>query len=349
MQQDWRALLSAEGARFDGERVTDFGDPSGELRAALHGDVRCDLSHYGLIRVCGDDAETFLQGQLTADLREIAAGGSRLAAWCNPKGRMLASMRLLRWADGFLLRLPRERLDAVLSRLRLYLLRARVTLADVSDELPRIGLSVPAAAALLQQLGMRLPEAVGQVLGTGPLAVVRVPGLHPRCEILGPGAAMADTWRGLAAARAVGADGWGLLETLSGVPEIHRETVEAFVPQMTNLELLGGVSFTKGCYTGQEVVARTQHLGKLKRRMYLARLSEGPRPAPNAALLAGGEAGAAEVGRVVTAYPDGSGGWQLLAVVQIAAVGGAITVEGAGNSSLRFEALPYPVPMPAAV
>jgi folate-binding protein YgfZ len=350
MNEDWKAVLLADGAQVREQRVSDFGDPPAELRLALAGDVRCDLSHYGLIAVSGDDAAGFLQGQLTADLRELAAGRSRLAAWCSPKGRMLASMRVLPWEQHYLLRLPAERLEFVQAKLRLYVLRAQVQLKDVSAELLRVGVSGPGIPARLQALGLAVPEAVDELSPGSGLVVTRVPGLHPRFEIIGQAEAVTGVWQRLEGARAVGADAWGLLDTLSGVPEVYPETAELFVPQMANLELLGGVSFTKGCYTGQEVVARTQHLGKLKRRMFVARLAHGVRPRPGGSLRVAGETPGTEVGRVVAAYPDGSGGWMLLAVLQVAAArDGNLIVEGAGETTLVLQQLPYSVPLPREV
>lgn len=343
MNDEWKALLAAEGARFDGPRVIDFGDPIAEIAAAAQGSIRCDLSHYGLIRVTGDDAVSFLQGQLTANIREVGPERSRLAAWCNAKGRMLSTMRVLQLDDGLLLRLPLGRLEPVLRRLRMYVLRARVELEDASSEYARIGLSGDAIPGLLEQQALALPALVDAVVQADDFAIVRVPGLYPRLELVGTVNALATQWRHLRTIPAAGADAWGMLETMAGLPEVLEQTVEAFVPQMVNLELLGGVSFTKGCYPGQEVVARTQHLGKLKRRMHLARLGPGPRPAPNARVCAVDDG--ADQGRLVAAYPDGSGGWLVLAVVQSAAVlGRALTVEGHPDQRLTFEPLPYPVP-----
>lgn len=343
MNDQWKALLEAEGACFDGVRVTDFGDPLGEIAAAASGSVRCDLSHYGLIRVSGEDAVSFLQGQLTANMRDIGRDSSRLAAWCNPKGRMVSTMRVIQMGQDFLVRLPLGRLEPVLRRLRMYVLRSRVQLEDVSSQYARMGVSGDAIPGLLEHQELELPTVVDAVVQADELAVVRVPGFYPRLELVGSVRALTAQWQCFGTIPAAGADAWGLLETMAGLPEVYEQTVEAFVPQMLNLDLLGGVSFTKGCYPGQEVVARTQHLGKLKRRMYLARLGPGPRPAPNGVVCA--VVDGADRGRVVAAYPDGSGGWLVLAVIQTAAVlDGALSVEGHPDQVLTFEPLPYPMP-----
>lgn len=344
MISEWLDDLARNGARIAEGAVEDFGAPGAELRAALDGDVITDLSHLGLIGVTGPDAAQLLQGQLTSDLAALTQVSSQLAAWCSPKGRVIASMRVILHGDAYLLQLPSELLDPTLRRLRLFVLRADVELADASNTCLRTGLSGPAAPALVARvLDADAPVPGGAAHG-GNLTVLGLPGTHPRFEAIGTPEAIRALWDTATAGGATpaGRPAWELLDVLAGLPEVYPATVDAFVPQMLNLQALDGVSFTKGCYVGQEIVARTQHLGKLKRRMYLA-LTEAT-PAPGDPLFGeeGGEG--RNRGLVVRAAPHPDGGTALLAVLPVTeAETGAVRAEGPDGPELRLERLPYPV------
>ncbi len=223
------------------------------------------LSDWGLIRALGADARSFLNGQLTQDMLHLPTGQARLAGYCSAKGRLLASFVVWPRADDeLLLACSADLLPAVLKRLSMFVLRAKCKLSDASAELALWGLVGPTAARSTEASGetlavlQRAPTAAGDVirlpdarLDGGP--VVRV--LHCQAADQTP-----------PAAPPLSADQWLALEALSGVPRIVAATVEQFVPQMINLELVGGVNFQKGCYPGQEIVARSQYRGTLKRR-----------------------------------------------------------------------------------
>ncbi len=303
-----------------------------------------DLSHFGLIRVEGDDAEQFLQGQLTNDMREVSDGHSNLAGWCSAKGRMLANFRCFRHDGAYYLQTPQENLPAVLKRLGMYVLMSKVTLSDASDELMRLGLTGDCAISLLQSRFPEIPEAANAVAQQSGGCLIRLPGETPRFELLGPADALIAFWRE-AQDRAVrlGEDFWALQEIRAGVPTIYAATSEAFVPQMTNMQLVDGVSFTKGCYTGQEVVARMQYLGKLKRRMYLAHVMSDTQPRPGDDLYSPGSTSGQGTGKVVDARPA-NGGYDLLAVIEASS---AETDEVClGEQGPRLELLPLPYPFP---
>jgi len=342
MTSDWRTFLIQAGAVLNGKRVQHFGDPVQERRAAAGGSVLCDLSRQGLIAAAGPDTETFLQGQLTNDVRQVTPEHSQLSACCNPNGRMLANVRLFMREAVYYLRLPQETVESVRQRLQRFILRARVTLRDASEELARIGLSGPTAGGLLQEALGAAPAQVDDVIQTQGFTVIRVPGVHPRCEIYGLPAAMPPLWTALAAkAKPAGAEAWRLLDILAGVPNIYPETAEAFVPQMVNLQFINGVSFNKGCYTGQEVVARTQHLGKLKRRMVRAHIDAAPAPRSGDGLFSAELGGGA--GSIVDACQGPDGGCEVLAVVAIgAAESGEVRLHDERGPRLQFAPLPYP-------
>lgn len=303
----------------------------------------CDLSHLGLIRAAGPEAVAFLQGQLTNDTRLISPARAQLSAWCSPKGRMTASFLVFQYGDDLYLQLGAERLAAVLKRLRLYLLRAQVELSDASASLARIGLAGDCAPAIL---GDPLPGEPFAVLRRDSLAIIRLPGDLPRYEIVGRVAAVAAFWEH-AQALAVPAtpELWALLDIRAGIPTVFDETADAFVPQMANLQLIDGVSFAKGCYTGQEIVARMQYLGRLKRRMYYARIAVAQVPAPGTDLFAATSESGQGSGKVVAAARSPQGGVEALAVVEVAAAeGGEVRLGGPGGPVLEFAPLPYAFP-----
>jgi folate-binding protein YgfZ len=300
-----------------------------------------DLSHFGLIRVEGEDAMQFLQGQFTNDIREVTEQHSNLSAWCSPKGRMLANFRVMRRDPAYLLQIPLAQLEPVIKRLRMFVLRAKVTITDASDEWTRFGLTGDCAESLLQPHFERLPKAANAALVRGDNLLVRMPGPTPRFELLGPAAELIPLWETCEAqATPMDSNFWALQEIRAGIPTVYPETREAFVPQMTNMQLIDGVSFTKGCYTGQEVVARMQYLGKLKRRMYLAHVRSETPPEPGDELFARGSSSGQGAGRVVDARAAGDG-YDLLAVIELESLAQHSVHLGENGPPLEILQLPY--------
>lgn len=252
---------------------------------------------------------------------------------------MLAGMLLWLDAHGYNLQLPAEILPGVLKRLSMFILRAKVKAEDVSDASVRIGLNGAGAETLLAELG-GVPE---QIFGSSPFAGGSIIRLGPqRFElILDPGQAI-ELWQRLSqAATPVGAPCWQWLEIRAGVPIVLPQTQEAFVPQMVNFELIGGVSFKKGCYPGQEIVARTHYLGKLKRRMYHAHVESAAAPLPGDSIYSP-DMGEQASGEVVISAPAPGGGFDLLAVVQItSAEAGEARLLQPDGPKLDFLPLPY--------
>lgn len=234
-------------------------NPNPTLAARLDG--ACALPALGVIQAQGNDAANFLHNQLTNDVLLLPVGQARLAAWCNARGRMQLSLIVLKTApDTALLILPAELLAQTLKRLTMFVLRAQVKLSDASSQWQLRGQLGPAAQALVGD------AAPWQVTPAGDAHVVA---LYP--ARLGDVAVARALWMapaGLAAPEAsTSGELWAWAEVLSGVPLVTAPLFEAFVPQMLNYESVGGVNFKKGCYPGQEVVARSQFRGTLKRRM----------------------------------------------------------------------------------
>ena len=343
MKPEWKAFLADAGAEIENGTVVHYGNPVREQEVALTGMVFADLGYQGVIAVHGSDAADFLQSQLTNDASRVDVDSHQLSAFCTPKGRILGLMRVFMQGDVWYVRLPADTLEPVLQRLRMYVLRAAVTLEDASGNFLRIGVSGAAAPAELLEVAGRIPERPGQTVTVGDLIVLRVPGIQPRFEVYtGSLDAAQSLWDGLNVRGApVGNPAWRLLEILAGLPNIFAATAEMFVPQMTNLQLVDGVSFRKGCYPGQEIVARMQYLGTLKRRMYLGTLETDTVAVPGDPLFSSTD-NEQPVGRIVDAQPHPDGGQAGLAVIQIKFAEADDVHLGAGDGpAFKRQPLPY--------
>ena len=310
--------------------------PEADPRAPAPGECALmPLTHLAVICVTGADATAFLHGQLSNDVQGLAPDASLLAGYCNAKGRLYALPRLWRAGEDWHLCLPADTAEAVLKRLRMFVLRSRVTLA-LRGDITLLGVAGEGAAACLHDAGLPAPEEVNAVATKGEVTVLRWPGSPPRFQVCVGDDAAPALWAALSArARPAPASVWRLLDIDAGLPTIYAPTLEAFVPQMVNLELVDGVSFRKGCYPGQEIVARMHYLGKASRRMHRLGAAGSP-PAPGTPLL--DEAGR-EVGSVVDAQAADGCGCRLLAVVQVTAADGALRL--ASGQALHRLTLPY--------
>lgn len=288
------------------------------------------LPHLGVIGVQGEDAASFLQGQLTQDFALLGLSEARLAAYCTAKGRMQASFIGFKRGQGdILLVVSRDVLAPTLKRLSMFVLRAKAKLRDATAEFDLYGVAGSAAGDLpVRQPWSKTRAGDAEVVALYPAdGQARALWVAPAGGAVPPGAALShDLWL------------WG--EVRSGIATITAPVAEAFVPQMLNYESVGGVNFKKGCYPGQEVVARSQFRGTLKRRAYL-----GHSPA---ALQAGQEVfdeadPSQPCGLVVQAAAAPSGGWDAIISIQIAASQGRLSAGAAGGPALAVQPAPYPL------
>ncbi|MBI5450627.1 MAG: folate-binding protein YgfZ [Gammaproteobacteria bacterium] len=340
MHKQWQDFLIENGAVIEGGRLQHFGNPQAERQLAGSADVLTDLSHLADLLVSGDDAATFLQGQLTNDIHAVSATHSQLSGFCNPQGRLLALFRILADADGYHLLLPADLLLPMLGRLRMFVLRSKVTLSDRSDDTVHIGVSGPQLARVLAGQLPSLPATAGEVCRHASLTVLRLAGDPPRFLISGPFDAVHPLWDRLAAHGApVGAEAWRLLDIRAGQPEVVLATSNQFIPQMLNLRELDAINFRKGCYTGQEIVARLQYRGTLKRRMYHARINATTPPDAGDPVHVCGEAQASGHLVSVAAAPDG--GFEALAVVTVEHSDQPLCHGGPDGNALQLMPPPY--------
>jgi folate-binding protein YgfZ len=301
----------------------------------------------GLIGVSGDDAASFLHNQLTNDVEHLSSGVARLAAYCTPKGRILASFLMWRNDTTIYLQLSRDLQAAVQKRLQMFVMRAKAKLADASADADKeviLGIGGAKANAVLATWFDTLPAAPYSTLAHAMGTVIRVADAFgaPRYQWLMSAETATAVWPVLGASLAKGSgQAWDLSEIHAGVPRISLATQEQFVPQMVNFELLGGVNFKKGCYPGQEIVARSQYLGKLKRRTTLVSVDGIDAVAPGTELFASADPGQ-PAGMVVNSAPNGDGGVDALVELKLSAIEEAsVRLGSADGPALRFLAMPY--------
>jgi folate-binding protein YgfZ len=296
----------------------------------------CPLSHEGVLAVRGSDAAKFLQGQLTCNLNYLSDTQASLGARCTQKGRMQSSFRILLQGDGVLLAMANELLEPQLADLKKYAVFSKSKLTDESAAWVRFGVSD--ADQVLASLGLELPAETDSVVRSDDLIAIRVsPG---RAELWAP-AAQAETLHSQLAGQLNEGElnQWLLGQIRAGIGQVMPQTRELFIPQMLNLQAIGGVSFKKGCYTGQEIVARMQYLGKLKRRLYRLSLAASELPEPGTPLFSPTHNSA--IGEVVVAARADQG-IELLAVLQAeAAESGDVHVGTLEGPGLQLLDLPY--------
>ena len=339
----WQDFLLERGARIEAGTVGHFGNAAAELRATRDGGVVAPLTHLGLVACRGEDAQTFLHGQLSNDVQQLTPRRSEYAAYCSAKGRMLTNFLLWQEDEAYYLQLARSLLPAVQKRLAMFVLRAKVRLADASESHPILGVAGKAAVGVLRELFPELPQQAHDVVHHPVHGIlIALPG--ERFQLIAELETAKQSWHRLAAVLTpVGTPCWEWLEIRNGLPLITSATQEQFVPQMANMELIGAVNFQKGCYPGQEIVARTQYLGQLKRRMVLAHLDGDIAPQAGDELY-GGEPGGQANGMVVNAQAAPDGGYELLAVAHTAGIAAAaLHFKSADGPLLRIQPLPYPL------
>jgi tRNA-modifying protein YgfZ len=326
--------------------------PVEQLQRALHEPLHAALPKLGVLAVRGPDAAQFLNAQVTVDVAAIDATRWQLGAYCSVKGRVAALFEMWRTDDGFCLSLPSEIVETLRSRLARFVLRSKVQLENVTDQWRAFGLTGPGIEQALQSAGLPCPEEpwTSRPLSDGG-RLVRVPPsprAGARLMLLAPVATTASYQQRLAAVSPVDPGVWWWSKVDAGLPDVFTVTQERFLPQMLNLDVLGGVHFRKGCYPGQEVVARSQYLGKLRRRMVRAHASQA---LPGEDVFDDGAEGSSggPVGTVVMAAASPEGGVDLLLECPTALAGAAqLRIGQAQSGQVSLGEVPYPMINPTA-
>ena len=328
--QQWHQFLQTSATQYPLSHISP---------ALINETVICDLSHLGLLQISGADALTFLQGQVTYDVKLLNGQIAHHSGYCNPKGRLLALFLAFAHKDHIHLQLPKELIAPIAKRLKMYVMRSKVEIEDVSESIIKIGLNGAKAIELLNPLFSQIPQNDYELVTLENGALIKLPGNQPRFEIFTDIANAPAIWNSLAQhTKIADAAYWELLEIQAGIPEVYVKTQEEFVPQMLNLDLLNGINFKKGCYTGQEIVARTHYLGTVKRRTQLAHIDCATQPnAGDDVLNSNGDI----IGKVVRCAPSFNGGYDLLAEVRLESIeAGQLNVNG---STLNLQQLPYKI------
>ena len=224
------------------------------------------LNTSSMIKVEGDDRVPFLQGQLTQDIKLISHDKALFAGFCNPKGRVLAFMLCFEEHDSIHIQIDSSIAEPILRRLKMYVLRSKVSLNLLDNQFTCVGFV--GSKTLLNQ-GIKLPENYLDIVRSHDVMIMRVGKNTERFQLMGEASKVKSFMQlNLPEYTSMSIESWNNLNILDGVPDIYPTTQEAFIPQSLNMDLIDGVNFKKGCYTGQEIVARTHYLGKVKRRMY---------------------------------------------------------------------------------
>ncbi|MGM0542124.1 MAG: YgfZ/GcvT domain-containing protein, partial [Pseudomonadota bacterium] len=263
LDPQWLDFLAAQNAQFDetGKIVT-FGQAELERFLIKNGPVLTSLTHQGLIKATGNDVVPFLQSQLSSDISTVSDSQAQLSAYCDPQGQVLALFLVFKYQGDFYLNFDDSLTESILKRLKMFVLRADVQLTDVSDSLIQIGFAGEFGDLDIQR---RLSTKVKAVYETGyvdidemrDVCVVKVPGPYHRYTLFGPAEQMIKAWKSLRSnADLTNSYDWTLLNIAAGVPEVNADTSGKFIAQFLNLDKLDALNFKKGCFPGQEIIAR---------------------------------------------------------------------------------------------
>lgn len=335
----WQSTLAENGVVFEDGKVIGFGEQTPTITPDTN--VMCDLSHLATLSVAGDDAASFLQGQFTNDINALSTAQAQLTGYCNPKGRLLALFLAFMRNETIHLQLPSEISQAIQKRLTMFVMRSKVTIAPEED-LISIGVSGPNVNTILADIGTLPTEHFAQT-NHQDFSMIKLPSEQaaiPRYQIMGTIDAITTIWQTLSQnCTLAGYAVWEALAVKAGEPSITKQTQEQFVPQMVNLDVLNAINFKKGCYTGQEIVARTHYLGTVKRRSYYATIAmDNTNKQPTAGDKLFNVAGN-EVGQLVRVGNTNQTETEVLAELRTEAhAEGSITWE---QQALTFKLLPY--------
>jgi folate-binding protein YgfZ len=315
-----------------------------QTELAANGNVLCNLSHLGLLEISGTDAVTFLQGQVTNDVKLLLGNNAHFSnahysAYCTPKGRILALFLAFAHFDHIHLQFNHELLEPIMKRLKMYVMRSNVEIKDATDSIIKFGINGPEAASLLARSHVNIPTNINELTSFEDCTILKLPTIEgsQRFEIFTDETNAPAIWDALKIhCKIVEKPCWDWLEIQTGIPDVSLKTQEQFVPQMLNLDLLNGISFKKGCYTGQEIVARTHYLGSVKRRTYLASITNTLAPSDGDKVLDDVQN---EVGQIVRIAPNNANGFDALIELRIDAQQTGKVFWG--TTPINFKPLPY--------
>jgi len=334
MNNDWKQYLQTNITPCSGE-------PAGNKKAD-NTNIICAISQFSTLVVAGEDAASFMQGQFTNDVEKVDENHSQLNAICNNKGRMIANFRLFKHQQNYFLNLKSDLTEKTIQHLQNYILRAQVVIQDITEQLIHIGVSGDHATELLSPFIQNLKQGADSITFNDDYIAICVAGSKPRYEIFCSFKHAKDLWEKISErADIVNPSAWDYLNIQAGLPFIDANTSEEFVPQMANMELINGLSFTKGCFTGQEIIARTHYLGKQKRRTYRIKITAKTEPVAGEKLATDTSTENQYTGTLITVCPISEDEYEALAVIQIkSAEEGKLKLKNA-DAKISLLDLPY--------
>jgi len=342
MALDWNDFLTID--------TQNNANAAREHALASEGNIQCHLSQYGLIVVAGPDAASFMQGQFTNDVTEVDSKHAQLNAFCNNKGRMISNFTLFQYQENYFISLHKDLINTTIESLQRYILRAQVAVQDVTAQLVPIGISGETAVKKLTEVmqtsdGTKLTNSPYSVSANDDYIAIKTADDMPRYHVFAEMEKAQKLWSSLSnEVTTVHNSAWEYLNIQAGLPVISQNTQEAFVPQMANMELLNAVNFKKGCYTGQEIVARMHYLGKLKKRMYKVHIATNDNsqiPQAGDKVFAEHARAGQNTGMLISAQPNPNGGYDALSVLQIADAQSSLTLLDENGPTITVETLPY--------
>lgn len=322
--------------------LTDIEDAASDNLKAKTTDIVCSLSQFNLIVVAGDDAAAFMQGQFTNDINKISEQHSQINAFCNKKGRMISNFRAFQYQGNYFLTVKSNLAERSIQHLQNYILRSHVAVQDVSDQMVILGISGDKATRLLSEFVDNINEEIDSVTANDDYILIRVAGEVPRYEVFCSLDKAKALWKALSSkAETVASGVWDYLNIQAGLSFIDQNTSEEFVPQMANMDLIDGISFTKGCYTGQEIVARMHYLGKVKKRCYKVNIDTDKKPENGAKLFAENARAGQNTGAIIQAEKNPDSGYDALAVIQVADADSVLYLNDENGPKVSLGELPY--------
>lgn len=318
MNKNWKNYLQQNGAKQNNNGLLVFNESFSDHQHCDNSDIICDLSHFSTVVIAGEDAAEFLQGQFTNDVNAVEENNSQISGFCNNKGRLISNFRLFQHQQNYFISTRSGLIADSINHLQNYILRARVAIQDISEQLIHLGVSGNHADSLLSPFIDSLNTSVNSVSSNDNYIVIRVPGETLRYEIFCSFEHAKILWEAVSEkVNVVNSSCWDYLNIKDGLAFIDSYGSEQFVPQMLNMDLINAVSFEKGCYTGQEIVARTHYLGKQKRRTYHIRIISDGEPKAGDQLATESSTENQYTGTLVTICQTAKNEYEALAVIQI--------------------------------
>ncbi|WP_040725402.1 folate-binding protein YgfZ [Thiomicrorhabdus sp. Kp2] len=347
----WSDFLASQNAQFDETgKICSFGHPELERFLIKNGPVVTSLTDQALIKVTGSEAQTFLQAQLTSDINQVADNKAQFSAYCDPQGQVLANFLVFKYKGDYYLNFDASLRETILKRLTMFVLRSDVQLTEVSNELIQIGFAGEFGDLDIQRrLSTKVKEVfesgMAELEGIEDVLVIKVPGPYHKYALFGPAEQMIQAWKKIRDNSDVTNNyDWKLLNIAAGVPEVTAATSAQFIAQFFNLDKFDAINFKKGCFPGQEIIARVHYRGKVTKRMLRIHLNEDLSLQAGETLTLKDEADKSYKLTVVSANPDILNGTLCLAIATLksleSAQGNLLTESG---KEVAVEPLPYTI------